>query len=167
MKKTARRSLHVYVILKRNSSDLWFFKFYFNIIVKTFFFTEKSITRHTYLDMIQQWLFPQVQRRFRQFSLSTGWGLTPLPNDVRDYLHNELPRRWVGCARKSDNCSVKWPSRCPDLSPCDICLWGHFNDFEYVPALPQNLEEHKFRIWRSFHHCNNMLERIWQEFDTK
>jgi hypothetical protein len=67
-------------------------------------------------------------------------------NDVRDYLNDELPQRWIGRAGGEDNCLAKWAPRSPDMTPCDFFLWGYLKDRVYVPSLPQNLEELKRRI---------------------
>ena len=34
-----------------------------------------------------------------------------------------------------------WPPRSPDLTPCDIFLWGYVKDNAYKPPLPQNVHE--------------------------
>jgi hypothetical protein len=39
--------------------------------------------------------------------------------DVRTYLQNHLPNRWIGTRGP-----MEWPARFPDLTPLDYFLWG-------------------------------------------
>jgi hypothetical protein len=39
--------------------------------------------------------------------------------DVRNYLDNEYPGRWIGRSGP-----IQWPPRSPDLTPLDFYLWG-------------------------------------------
>ncbi|KAK7073607.1 hypothetical protein SK128_017722, partial [Halocaridina rubra] len=40
--------------------------------------------------------------------------------NVRPYLNENLPGRWIGCAGDENNVLLKWVPRSPDLTPCDI-----------------------------------------------
>ena len=40
--------------------------------------------------------------------------------EVREYLNEHLPDRWVGRAAATDNTFCTWPSRSPDLTMCDF-----------------------------------------------
>ena len=61
--------------------------------------------------------------------------------EVRDYLNEHLPGRWVGRAAATDNIFCTWPPRSPDLTECDFFLWGFVKDIVYVPPLPKTLPE--------------------------
>ena len=132
-----------------------------------FFFTEKTVTGHTYLDMIQQWLFPQMREDSDNFLFQQDGAPPHYHNDVRDFL-NELPQSWIGRAGNNDNCFEHWPPRSPDLTPCDFFLWGYIKDCVYVSPLPQNLQELKRRIEEvATTVSEDMLQRVWQEFDYR
>jgi len=38
------------------------------------------------------------------------------------------------------------PPRSPDVTPCDLFLWGYVKDRVYVPSLPASIPELKVRI---------------------
>ena len=40
-------------------------------------------------------------------------------NDIHKWLHDHLLDRWIG--RRGAH---EWPARSPDLTPCDLFLWG-------------------------------------------
>ena len=47
--------------------------------------------------------------------------------EVREYLNEHLPGRWVGRAAATDNICT-WPPRSPDLTVCSFFLWGFVKD---------------------------------------
>ena len=61
-------------------------------------------------------------------------------------LSRVLQQRWIGCAAKGDNHLRPWPPCLPDLTPCDIFLWGFVKDSVYLPPLPMSLKELRDRI---------------------
>lgn len=133
-----------------------------------FFFTEKTVTGCTYLDMIEQWLFPQLQEDSNNFLFQQDGAPPHYHTDVRAFLNDKLPQRWLGRAGNDDNCYAHWPPRSPDLTPCDFFLWGYIKDNVYVPPLPQTLEELKHRIEEVAATVSaDMLKRVWQEFDYR
>ncbi|GBM91324.1 hypothetical protein AVEN_188614-1 [Araneus ventricosus] len=59
-------------------------------------------------------------------------------------------------------------ARFPDLTPCDFFLWGFVKDNEFVPPLPQNLQELKQRITNVLNALTwDLLSRMWQELDYR
>ena len=86
-------------------------------------------------------------RRYRgTFNNKTG----PLPHwhkEVRDYLNENLPGRWVGRAAATDKTFCTWPPQSPDLTVCDFFLWGFVKDNVYVSresaSTPQSGTTHK------------------------
>jgi hypothetical protein len=52
-----------------------------------------------------------------------------------------------------------WPSRSPNVTPCDFFLWGYVKDQVYVPPLPASIPELKVRI-------RTAIETIMQTFGT-
>ena len=61
---------------------------------------------------------------------------------VTEWLKKHFPNHWVG-----RNCPVAWPSRSPDLSPCNFCLWGWMKQLVYGNQhCPETFEELQQRV---------------------
>lgn len=96
---------------------------------------------HIVPDIVQ--LFPDADRQgmpnrdiwFHQDGAPPHYGV-----DVRLFLDNIFPRRWIG--RRGP---IEWPARSPDLSPLDFFLWGHLKTTIYKERV-QNLEDLEARI---------------------
>ena len=43
-----------------------------------------------------------------------------------------------------------WPPYAPDLTPCDLFLWGYVKDSVYAEGVPTDLAELRERIERAF-----------------
>ena len=64
-------------------------------------------------------------------------------HDVRGYLSDTLPHRWIGRASQDDSPLLL---RSLDLTPCDIFLWGYVKDHVFVPPMPLDLAELRQRL---------------------
>ena len=106
-----------------------------------FFFAENAVTGVTYLAMLQNWLLPQMSEDF-----PTGRSPPHRHRDVRHFLNESVPQRWIGRVGKEDLALQFWPPRFPDLTPCDFFLWGFVKEAVYVPSLPTTLDNLKTRI---------------------
>lgn len=60
--------------------------------------------------------------------------------EVRDYLNNEFPNRWIG-----RNGPISWPPRSPDCNPCDFYLWGYMKSLVFKTEV-NTVEELRERI---------------------
>lgn len=61
---------------------------------------------------------------------------------VREFLNRNYPQRWIGRGGP-----IPWPARCPDLTPCDFCLWGHMKELVYpANSTINNVEELRQKI---------------------
>jgi len=78
---------------------------------------------------------------FQISPLEQGWH-----RDVRRFLNESVPQRWIGRIGKEDLALQFWPPRSPDLIPCDFFLWGFVKEAVYVPSLPTTLDDLKNRI---------------------
>ena len=78
---------------------------------------------------------------FQQDGAPPHWAL-----DVRAFLNQQLPGRWIGRAAERDLKMMKWPPRSQDLIPLDIYLWGYIIGKVFVSPLPQTIDELKVRI---------------------
>jgi hypothetical protein len=77
-----------------------------------------------------------------------------------------LTDHWIGRAGAAHVEWMKWPSRSPDLTPCDFSLWGYVKEQVFVPPLPLDIDDFKLRITAAIETIDrNMLERVWDELD--
>ena len=59
--------------------------------------------------MLQQWLIPQLQEDSRDFIYQQDGAPPHFHHDVRGYLSDTLPYRWIGCASHDDSHLLPWP----------------------------------------------------------
>ena len=114
------------------------------------------------LDMLENWLMPQLADEEVQGYIYQQDGAPPHSHkEVREYLNEHLPGRWVGRAADTDNTFCTWPPRLPDLTVCDFFLWGFVKDNVYIPPLPKTLPELQERINTAIGNITqDMLERV-------
>ena len=85
---------------------------------------ENTVTGITYPDMVSEWLLPQMQQDGDNFTFIQDGAPPHWHNEVRHYLDENLPRRWIGRSTVENIALTCWPPRSPDLTPCDFILWG-------------------------------------------
>lgn len=133
-----------------------------------FFFMDKTVTGISYLDMLQLWLFPQLKEDSNNFVFQQDGAPPHWHAEVRSYLNNEVPRRWIGRCADQDLALFAWPPRSPDLTVCDFFLWGYVKDCVYMPPHPTTLVELRERITAAFMTIDrDMLTRVWAELDYR
>ena len=123
-------------------------------VYSPFIFEGQTITAQRYLEMLTNWLIPQLaaERRdylFQQDGAPLHWHLA-----VCTFLNEHLPNRWIGHAGKNDQVFCKWPTRSPDLTVCVFFLWGYVKNRVYVPPLPATMSV-----------TPDMLQRVWSKLD--
>ena len=57
---------------------------------------ERIITGRTYIDMLENWLMPQMNEDGDDYMFQQDGCRAHFHNDVRDYLNTNLPQHWVG-----------------------------------------------------------------------
>ncbi|KAJ4431025.1 hypothetical protein ANN_19618 [Periplaneta americana] len=107
--------------------------------------TENTVTGMSYLDMLTEWLFPQLEEEGNEFLFQQDGAPPHWHLDVRNVLNQQLAGRWIGRAGNQD-VLCNWPLRSPDLIVCDFFLWGQIKNLVYIPPLLQNLQELQLRI---------------------
>ena len=130
-----------------------------------FFFQEKTINGFVYLDMLENFLIPQIDEDDQEGEIQFQQDGAPphYLKNVRDFLDLRFPGRWIGRGGPTS-----WPPRSPDLTPLDFFLWGFLKDQVYVPPLPANLAELRNRITAAVELVTlDMLQRVWQEIDFR
>jgi len=117
--------------------------------------------------MLENWLMPQLTDEEVQGYIYQQVGAPPhWHKEVREYLNEHLPGRWVGCAAATYNTFCTWPPRSPDLTVCDFFLWGFVTDNVYVPPLPKTLPELRERINTAVGNITqDMLEKVWRKWE--
>ena len=130
-----------------------------------FFLMETTITGIVYLDMLQQFLIPQLDEDDQEERIHFQQDGAPphYLGQVRKYLNTRFPGRWIGRAAP-----IAWPPRSPDLNPMDFFLWGFVKGKVFVPLLPANVVEFRTRITAAVAKVTpEMLRRVWQETDYR
>ncbi|KAJ4426590.1 hypothetical protein ANN_26388 [Periplaneta americana] len=71
----------------------------------------KTVTGITYLDMLQNWLFPQLEDDSDDFIFMEDGDPPHFSNHVRCYLNDTIPGRWIGRGGREDQLHRRWPPR--------------------------------------------------------
>ncbi|GBN98703.1 hypothetical protein AVEN_204542-1 [Araneus ventricosus] len=108
-----------------------------------FFFSERSVTSNVYLDMLEVWLMPQLDFDSMDYIFQQDGAPPRWSTEVRTFLNQHLPKRWIGRSGDADDVFCSWPLRSLDLTPCNFFLWGYVKDRVYVPPMPKTIEELK------------------------
>ncbi|GBM52347.1 hypothetical protein AVEN_229575-1 [Araneus ventricosus] len=91
-------------------------------VVGPFFFTETSITANIYQDLLEIYVFPQIDDLEAVTGNSIVFmqdGATPhFSISVREALNERFPNSWI----RRDG-PITWPARIPDLTPVDFFFW--------------------------------------------
>ena len=118
--------------------------------------------------MLQNWLLPQMSEDSEKFIFQQDGAPPHWHRDVRRFLNEPVPQRWIGHVRKKTWRFSSGPSRSPDLTPCDFFLWGFVKEAVYVPSLPTTLDDLKNRITTAVNSVTqDILLRVWNEFSYR
>lgn len=104
-----------------------------------FFCMEDSVTGMVYLDMLENWLMPQLTDEekqefiYQQDGAPSHWHLS-----IQEYLNRCLPSRWTGRVAATD-IFCTWPLWSLDPTACDFFLWSFIRDIVYTLPLPKTL----------------------------
>ncbi|KAJ4426761.1 hypothetical protein ANN_26560, partial [Periplaneta americana] len=106
-------------------------------VIGPFFFVENTISGNVYLDMLQNYVIPQIPQGyvFQQDGAPPHYAL-----HVTDHLNECFPQRWIGRGGPT-----AWPPRSPDLTPLDFFFWGYIKDIVYKTVVA-DLEDLRRRI---------------------
>ncbi|KAJ4446658.1 hypothetical protein ANN_13355 [Periplaneta americana] len=127
-------------------------------VIGPFFFSEKTVCGTTYLDMLEQFFFPQIEQLqpnilFQQDCTPPHWF-----SDVRTNLDNMFP-----CRRNGRGGPIAWPPRSPDLTPLEFFLWSYVKDKVYATPV-RDLRDLRERIIEAIESIpEDVLQRAWQE----
>lgn len=107
------------------------------------FFFNGNVNGTNYLNMLQNYLLPELQHypHFEQLIFQQDGAPPYWTRAVREFLNITFPGRWIG----RDSSFLHWPARSPDLTPMDFFLWGYVKSkvytepIENIPALQQRI----------------------------
>ena len=126
-------------------------------IVGPYFFEEPTVTGANYLEMLQTYAIPQLNRIphlvFQQDGAAPHWSRA-----VRAYLDDAFPDNWIGRGGPT-----AWLARSPDFTPCDFFLWGYVKDRVYKTPV-NDIDHLKEKIREAVASVTpDMLAATWRE----
>ncbi|KFM61029.1 hypothetical protein X975_23527, partial [Stegodyphus mimosarum] len=109
-------------------------------VIGPFVFTEKTVSSAVYLDMLENFVFPQLEELqpnafLQQDGAPPHWGTI-----VRSSLNDHFTGRLVGRGGP-----IPWPPRSPDITPLNFFLWEFVKDNVYRRSV-SNIDDLKARI---------------------
>ncbi|CAF0812160.1 unnamed protein product [Adineta ricciae] len=112
------------------------------MIIGPYFFDESTVNQHNYLDMLQNFFYPFLQKKklTRRIIFQQDGAPAHFANSVRSWLDDSFDDRWIGRGG-----SISWAPRSPNLSPLDFFLWGYIRTNIYRTRI-KDLNELKARI---------------------
>jgi hypothetical protein len=127
-----------------------------------FFFAERTISGFINLDMLENYLIPQLQDMEGQVIFQQD-GVPPhFHTKVRQFLDTTFPE-WIGRGG-----TIACPPRSPDLTPLDFHLRWYVKDQVYVLTFPQTLDLLRDRIVTAVASVDRgMLQRVWDEISYR
>lgn len=134
----------------------------YDTLIGPFFFHEQTVTGNVYLDMLENYAYPQLEAFqpnviFQQDGAPPHWTLF-----VRESLDETFPDSWIGRGGP-----IRWPPRSPDITPCDFFVWGFVKDQVYNLPI-SNLDELKAKIREAFGKISNeMRHNVWSELEHR
>ena len=135
-------------------------------IIGPFFFTEPTVDRFNYLDMMEFYATPQILGDGNETAIFQQDGAPPhYANITRDYLNETFPQRWVG--RGGGQGWRAWPPRSPDLTPLDFFLWGYVKDKVYQVKI-RDLTHLMARVTEVIESIPpDMIANVWREVEYR
>ena len=103
-------------------------------VIGPFFFSERTITRVVYLDLREQYVFPQIETFEQETLCRVTFMQDGAPSHfscfVTDVLNERFPDAWIGRGGP-----IPWPPRSTDLSPLNFFLWGYIKNTVYAEKI--------------------------------
>ncbi len=111
-------------------------------IVGPFFFDEDTVNQENYLDMLENYLYPILQRKrlTKRIFFQQDGAPAHFSKRVRAWLNQKFNDRWIGRGGP-----ISWAPRSLDLNPLDFFLWGHLKTNVYKTRV-EDINDLKTRI---------------------
>ena len=101
---------------------------------------------------------PQLEQHQPQFIFQQNGALPHWGLQVRQFLNDRFPERWIG-----RDGPIPWLSRSPDITPLDFFLWGYVKDI-VCPTKVRDVSDLQQRIIEAMDTVTvDMLARVWLE----
>ena len=133
-----------------------------NFVIGPFFF-DSTVTGQSYLNMLNDFMIPQLQSLgiglpawFQQDGTPAHYALI-----VRQFLDDKFQGRWIGRRRP-----VEWAPRSPDLTPMDFFFWGYVKDLVYCEKIRDrgHLQERISDACARINGDGDLLHKVRREF---
>ena len=89
-----------------------------------YFFARSTVTGLSYLDMLREWLMPQVEDDSDDFIHQQDGTVPHYHHLIHVYLNQQFPHHWTGHMTTEDQVLLPWPPRSLDLTKCDFFFYG-------------------------------------------
>lgn len=123
-----------------------------------FVFAENTINGRMFLDMLELFLFPQVDDLPNAGDIYLQLDTVPphYSDLIRVALDEKFPNQWIGRSGP-----ILWPPRSPDLTVLDFFFWGFVKNIVYVEKI-RDLQHLKDRICAAIETVMpEMLSHVW------
>ncbi|KFM62835.1 hypothetical protein X975_24013, partial [Stegodyphus mimosarum] len=131
-------------------------------VIGLFVFTEKTVLSVVYLDMLENFVFPQLEELQPHVSLQQDGATPHWGTIVRSSLNGHFTGRWIGRGGP-----IPWPPRSPDITPLGFFLWGFVKDNVYRRRV-SNIDDLKARITTAIASVDaDMLTGTWHEIEYR
>ncbi|KFM67202.1 hypothetical protein X975_24764, partial [Stegodyphus mimosarum] len=109
-------------------------------VIWPFLFTEKTVSSVVYLDILENFVFRQLEELQPHVLLQQDGAPPHWVTIVRSTLNDYFTGRWIGQAGP-----IPWPPRSPDITPLDFFLRGFVEDNVYRRRV-SNMDDLKARM---------------------
>jgi hypothetical protein len=128
-------------------------------ITDPFFFAENTMRGTTYMNMLTEWVFPQLQEDSdTSFCSKTGHCLTSTAISGGSSM-----KIWIG--RSIQNIDLPLEERppwSPNITPYDFFLWGYVKNLVFVQFFSRNVKKMKESILGAVSAIDSdTLQRVW------
>jgi len=135
-------------------------------VIGPFFFSEKTIIGVVYLDLLEQYVFLQIEIFEQEIVSRVIFMQDGAPPHfscfVTDVLNERFPDAWIGRGGP-----IPWPLRSPDLSPLDFFLWRYIKNTVYGEKI-RNIQQMQESISSAIETVTrDMIQKTWQEIEFR
>ena len=113
-----------------------------NEIVGPFCFEELTVDQENYLDMLERFFYPFLEKRklTKKIIFQQNGAPAHFAKSLRSWLNDKFDNRWIGRGG-----STSWDPRSPDMTPLDFFLWDYIKNNVYKNNI-KDLDDLKIKI---------------------
>jgi hypothetical protein len=119
-------------------------------IIGPYFFEDETVNKQNYLNMLQNYFYPIMQRKrlHKKMIFQQDGAPAHFSKDVRSWLDEKFDDRWIGRGGP-----ISWAPRSPDLTPLNFFLWGYIKTKIYKTKV-NDIDDLKYRIEKEIKDIN-------------